>query len=187
MRKTKRKPMPRQVAPVVPPLERDDILDKFAKQPLERVLELVFWKLRHKQPDMAVLIEEKDIVGFDQCMAYQSIIPAIMVHRPKGRPANPGSPAIGKRRAVPATPAEPDRPFVIVALVEKGKQNTIKPVENNEDDYKRGELVRAQAVARGRCQTLAQALRNGTVNMDLVTSGMLEEAAQTLITLGATI
>jgi len=165
---------------------KKDPLDLFAEAPLDRVLQLVFWKLRHKNPDMAVLIEQKDLEAFKQSMDYQEVKPALLVYRPQGDPGHPGSPAVGKRRAVPARDPSPARPFVVVALVQEGTKNTVKPVENNEQDYQRGDLARRQAVARGRAGSLATTLRNGAANLDLVTSGVLEEAAETLSTLAAT-
>jgi len=161
-----------------------DALDRLAAAPLERVLELVFWKLRHKNPDMAVLIDKKDIEAFEQSMAYQEIKPGILVERPAGRPGHPAIPAAGKRRAVPEVQAEAPRPFVLVALVEAGTKNTVKPVENNEEDFQRGDLCRKLAAARGKTQNLAQMLRNAAANPDLATSGTLEEAAEILALLG---
>ena len=162
-----------------------DPLDAFAAADPGRVLQLVFWKNRHMNPEMAVLITAEDLAGFDQCMAYQSAKPAILVYRPEGKPATPAIPAAGNRRAVPASPAEPARPFVIVSLVERGTRNGVKPIENNEDDFKTGELTRRIQVAKRNVGTLAAELRRTAASGDFSTA-TLEEAANTLELLGRT-
>jgi hypothetical protein len=154
-----------------------DALDSFATAPLDRVLQLVLWKLRHKNPEMAVLITEGDITGFEQSMSYQGVVPAILIERPQGRPAHAG--ARGKVVSVAPFSGEPPRPFVIVAVVERGKKNAIRAIENNQDDFERGDLARRIALARGKAATLAQQVRNAAASGDF-TSGTLEDAAEAL-------
>lgn len=164
------------------PRKKQDKLDLLAAGPLDRVVQLMLWKGRHRDPTMSLLIREEDIVGFDECMAYQELKPALMVYRPEGRPAQAAVPAVGKRRAIPAVPAEPPRPFVIVSVVQEGTKHAIKPIENNERDYGAGDLARRQAAARGRAPELAAAIRRSASTGDF-TSGTLEAAAEVLDTL----
>lgn len=110
-------------------------LDDLEAGALDRVMMLMLWKRRHQEPDLYVKIDERDIAGFEDSVRYQKMKPAISVRRPRGLPAQDAIPAMGKRRAVPARAAIPDKPFVIVSLVEAGTQNTIRPVENNEQDF----------------------------------------------------
>jgi len=160
-----------------------DMLDAFVASDPTRVLQLVFWKTRHQNPEMTVLIREEDLNAFDQCMAYQKVNPGILVYRPEGKPATQGTPAVGTRRAIPASPAEPPRPFVVVGLVERGTRNAVKPVENNEADFNRGELARELQVARRNIPTLAAELRRTAASGDF-SSATLEDAARTLELLG---
>ena len=154
-----------------------DPLDRFAASPLDRVLQLVFWKLRHKNPDMAVLITQADLEAFDQSMAYQDITPTVMVERPQGRPAHEG--ARGRKITVAPFAGEPPRPFVIVAVVEKGKKNAVRAIENNQEDFDQGALLRQIAQAKGKARVLAAAVRQSAASGDF-TSGTLEEAASCL-------
>jgi len=174
---TKAKAKPKATPPPV------DVLDAFAAADPNRVLQLLLWKARHQNPEMTVLIREEDLSAFDQCMAYQKVTPAAMVYRPEGRPATPGIPAVGTRRAVPASPAEPSRPFVIVSLVAQGTKHVVKPIENNEQDFQAGELARTIQVAKRNIPTLAAELRRTAASGDFSTA-TLEDAARTLELLG---
>lgn len=114
-----------------------DALDAFAElanaNP-KRAIQLLLWKRRHENPDMTEVISQKDIDGFDASCAFLEVVPDVMIVRPQGRPPQPAVPAVGKRRAVPATGGEPPRPFVVVGLVKKGTADQLKPIENNEED-----------------------------------------------------
>lgn len=125
-----------------------DELDQFAQAGPDRALQLVLWKVRHHLSDMSLVVKAEDLQAFDQSMKYQQLRPAVMIYRPEGQPATPAIPAAGNRRAVPARPAEPPRPYVIIGLVQEGTKNAIKPVENNEADFQRGDLQRRIEVAK---------------------------------------
>lgn len=127
---------------------KKDELDLFAESGPERVLQLVLWKVRHHLNDMSVLVRPEDLQAFEQSMKYQQIRPAVLIYRPEGHPATQAIPAAGNRRAVPARPAEPPRPYVIVGLVQEGTRNAVRAVENNEQDYARGDLQRKIEVAK---------------------------------------
>jgi len=158
---------------------RSDELDQFAQGNHERALQLVLWKHRHLSEEMTVIVTREDIQAFDQCMKYQSAHPQILLYRPEGQPATPAIPAVGNRRAVPARPAEPPRPYVIVSLVERGTRNTIKPIENNEVDYEKGEIGRQLQVTRRNIPDYAAALRRTAATGDF-SSGTLEDIARAL-------
>lgn len=156
-----------------------DPLNRFVEADPKRILQLVLWKVRHENPEMTVLVSAEDLKGYDECMSYQRISPDVMVYRPEGRPAHPGAPAVGNRRAVPATPAEPPRPYVIVAIVERGTKNVVKPIENNEPDFEKGEIARQIQVAKRNIPTWSTELRRAAASGDF-SSGTLEEIARAL-------
>lgn len=167
------------MAKAKPKPPRKDALDQFAEGTHERALQLVLWKHRHLSEEMTVIVTPEDIEAFDQCMKYQSAHPQILLYRPEGLPATAAIPAAGNRRAVPARPAEPPRPYVIVSLVERGTKNTIKPIENNEEDYKKGELGRQLQVMRRNIPDYAASLRRTAATGDF-SSGTLEDIARAL-------
>lgn len=153
-----------------------------ADGPVLDVLALVLWKDRHRNPDMTVLIREEDIKGFSDCTTYLKLKPAVRIVRPKGAPAMPAVAATRTRSAVPARPAEPPRPWVVVGVVEAGTENIIKPIENSEA----GALLRDQADAvrraRERAPMLAQQLL-ADATAGVFSTAMIHEAAQALTAL----
>ena len=135
-----------------------DALDIIAQGDLKRVIALMLWKARHRQPDLYVQIDEKDLAGFDACVQYLKVTPEVRIHRPQGLPAQAGIPATHNRRAVPGREASPPKPFVVVTLVEAGTENVIRPVENNQDDYDVAQDAAAVRKARDQAPMLAERL-----------------------------
>jgi len=162
-----------------PRAKTKDALDQFAEAGGARALQLLLWKNRHQNPEMTVLITEADLHGFDECMRYQKVTPDILIHRPEGRPAQAAIPASGTRRAIPGRAAEPPRPYVIVGLVERGTHDALKPVENNAEDYARGELARQIQVVKRNLPAWASELRRAATAGDF-SSSTLEEVARAL-------
>lgn len=121
--------------PQAPRKGKPDLLDALAEGDPKRVIALMLWKARHRNPDMFVQIDEMDIKAFDESCTYQKLKPAVLIKHPPGLPAQAATPAMGNRRAVPARAATPPKPFVIVTLVEAGTENVIRPVENNQKDF----------------------------------------------------
>lgn len=158
---------------------KPDQLDRFVSADPRTVLQLVLWKYRHQNPEMAVLITAEDLKAYEECMTYQRIHPEVMVYRPEGRPAHPGSPAVGNRRAVPPRAAEPPRPYVIVAIVERGTKNAVKPIENNEPDFEKGELARQIQVAKRNIPAWSSELRRAAASGDF-SSSTLEDIARAI-------
>lgn len=162
-----------------------DRLDVFAASGPEKALQLVLWKGRHQNPEMTILITAEDVAAFDQCVAYLRVKPAIMIYRPEGREAQDAIPASGNRRAVPARPAEPPRSYVIVGLVAAGTRDGIKPVENNEQDFQKGEIARQVQVTKRNIPDYVMALRRAAASGEFSTA-TLEEAARALELWGRT-
>lgn len=165
-------------------IRKKDALDHLAEGDPKGVIALMLWKERHRNPDMAVQITQRDIDGFKACTGYLKVEPDVDILRPEGRPAQEGIPQMGTRREVPARAAEPPRPFVVVRLVEKGTENMIRPVEDNEEDNDKRiaaeKLVEIRAQAPGLAARLDGYARTG----DFVASD-LRDAAQWLRTLVA--
>jgi hypothetical protein len=163
-------------------MAKKDLLDRWAdeanKDP-KKLVALMFWRERHRNPEMAIQITEKDISGFQGCVDYLEVTPEVVIIRPQGRPAQAGQPARGRLKAVPARPAEPPRPFVAVNLVNAGTMDSFKPIENNEEDAKvrdQAELVRR---AKDKASQLAAQLMHDAASGTFSTATMTE-AAQAL-------
>lgn len=171
--KTRRAPQPA----LEPRAPAPDLLDVLAKADPRRVIALMLWKQRFENPEMAVQITEKDITGFDQCAAYLKVEPGVRIERPLGRPGQAPIPAMGNRRAVPGYPPEPPRPFVVVAVVEKGTENGIRPIENNEEDNQRRIEGEERRRARENATGLAQSLEGMSAQGADISSSILREAA----------
>lgn len=147
-----------------------------------RVIALMLWKARMENPDMTLRIVEQDIAGLEACVGYLKIEPEVRIARPQGRPAQEAIAARGRHPAIPAREAEPPRPFVVVSLVEKGTENAIRAVENNEQDYDKSQAKDAVRRARESAPTLASELIAG-INSGTFSTSTMEAAAQALVTL----
>lgn len=134
-----------------------DPLDALAQGDPQRVMALMLWKNRLRQPDMYVQITEHDIQGFDDCVAYLKVKPVVKIERPAGLPAQDAIPAQGNRRAVPARAASPAKPYVIVTLVDE-RGDAIRPIENNQQDYDTAAAASEVRKARDQAAALAERL-----------------------------
>lgn len=162
------------------PIRKKDELDQLAEGDPKRVMALMFWKARFTNPEMNLQITLADIKGFNDCVEYLKVKPEVRIVRPLGRPAQDAIPAVGHRRAVPGYAAEPPRPFVVVGVVEAGTENSIRPVENNEEDNNRrieGETVRR---ARDNAAGMASRLEAMTSPQAEISSTDLRDAATAL-------
>lgn len=155
-----------------------DALDALAKADPKEVIALILWKDRFRNPEMAVQITEQDITKWKACTEYLEVKPQVSIHRPQGRPAMPGSPATSTRSAIPPTPAEPPRPYVMVQILDQ-QGNSITPIENDEEHAKirdqANEVRRYRERAAGLASQMVNELRSGTI----IDSTILE-AAQAL-------
>jgi len=164
---------------------KQDALDAFtsaARADPTMAIALMLWVDRLRNPDLYVKIDERDLKGFADCMAYQKLVPEVRIHREPGIPAQPGVPATANRRAVPAREAIPPKPYVVVTLVEKGTANAITPIENNQEDFDAAGHAAKVRKARDNAQRLADALANSANSGDFASSD-LRDAAEALLLL----
>ena len=115
------------------PKELDE-LDKLVEGDPLQVIALMLWKNRMREPDMYVQIFEKDIQALNDCITYLKVPMVVSIHRPQGEAAQAAEAGTTTRRPVPARPAQPPKPYVIVTLVDD-RGDLIKPVENNQADF----------------------------------------------------
>ena len=134
-----------------------DALDVLAAGDPREVIALMLWKARRQQPDLYVQITEQDILGYQACVNFQKIEPEVRITRPAGLPAQAAVQLRGGR-AFPAREATPPKPYVLVALMQKGTGDAFRPIENNQDDFDISEEASAIRRAKERAPTLAQIL-----------------------------
>lgn len=164
-----------------------DPLDELAQGDPRMIIALMLWKNRHREPDLYVQLDQRDIDGFKACVNYLKVKPAVMIRRPEEIPGTPAIPAAGNRRAVPARPSIPARNYVMVALVEQGKdgkpsENAIRPVENNEEDFDQQKDTASIKRAKDNAQDLANRLLKAAASGDYSLSDM-QDAASDLVLL----
>lgn len=159
-----------------------DALDALALGPAKDVIALMLWKNRHNEPELNVQITERDLVGFKACCEYLHVTPEIRIVRPQGMPGHGGIPATRTRSAIPPQESTPPKPYVTVCLVERGTENAIRPVENNEQDWAAAEEAKNFNRARDRALQLAGELQRAAATGDF-SSSILNEAAQCLAAL----
>ncbi len=154
-------------------------LDALAEGEPLKVMALMLWKNRFREPDMYVQIDEKDIQGLEACVNYLKVVPVVSIHRPQGQGAQAAQPGSSTRRPVPALPAQPAKPFVIVTLVDKNG-DMIKPVENNQGDFDAAEEATRVRKAKDQASDLAQRLRQQGRSGETSMSDM-DDAADALV------
>lgn len=159
-----------------------DALDALAVGPVKDVIALMLWKNRHNEPELSVQLTEHDLSGFRACVDYLHVTPEVRIVRPQGLPGHDVIPATRTRSAIPAAEPTPPKPYVTVCLVERGTENAIRPVENNEQDWAAAEEAknfnRARDVALRLAGELQQAAATGNYS-----SSSLDEAAKCLVAL----
>lgn len=158
----------------------NDPLDALTTDTL-RVIALMLWKERFRNPELAVKISDKDLKGMDDCLGYLRLKLDVRIERGAGIPAHPGNPAKG----IPAREAGEPQPYVVVSLLGKDENDIsgpVRPVENNEEDHKQSQIARQVAQARDQAQYLGQRLINAARSGDY-SSSELAEAGQALMLL----
>lgn len=158
-----------------------DLLDTLAQGDSQRVMALMLWVARKRNPDLYVQINEHDIRGFDDCIAYLKVKPQVRISRPQGLPAQPAIPQTANRRAVPAREATAPKPYVMVVLTDE-KGDAIRPVENNEQDFDEARAAADVRKARDQAPELAQRLVQQARTGEYSLSDM-QDAANALLTL----
>lgn len=144
-----------------------------------RIIALLLWQDRHRNPEMSRQITENDLKGFTDCVNYLETETDVVILRPQGHPGTAGVPAVGKRRAVPARPAEGPRAWVTVNLVRRGTMDSVKPIENNEDDARLRDQAEDVRRWRDKAAGIARELISGAASGSYSTS-VMQEAAQAL-------
>lgn len=162
------------------PAKPADVLTELAKGDPLRIIALMLWQDRMRNPDMYRQLTERDIEGLDACTRYLKVKPQVKIYRPEGLPAQEAVPAQGKRRAIPGRAAQPSKPYVIVTLVDE-KGDTIKPIENNQGDYDTAQDASLVRKARDQAADLAQRLVQQGRSGEYSLSDMQEAANALLI------
>jgi hypothetical protein len=178
---TATKAAPKQQVP-----KKLDPLDALAQGDPKQIIALMLWKARHREPDMYVQFEEKDIAAFEDCARYLKVTPEVRIRRPSGLPAQAAVPATHNRRAVPGREATGPKPYVIVTLVDRGTENVIRPVENNQEDYDTAQDAIVVRKARDQAPELAQRLVNQARTGEFSMSDM-QDAADALLVLARSV
>lgn len=158
-----------------------DRLDELAADP-SKVVAMLLWQARFRNEDLSTTITERELDAYEQSCAYLKVAPEVKIVRPSGRPAQEAIPASPGKRAIPARPADPPRGFVFVGVVERGTENTIKPIENNEADADRRDAANSVRRYKEKAPVLAQILLNAAASGTFSTAE-LQEAANALVTL----
>lgn len=159
-----------------------DALDALASGPLKDIIALMLWKNRHNEPELTMQLTERDLSGFKACVEYLHVVPEVRIVRPQGLPGHDAIPATRTRSAIPPADPTPPKPFVIITLVEKGTENAIRPVENNEADWQAAEEAKNFNRARDIALRLAGELQTAAATGNY-SSSSLDEAAKCLVAL----
>lgn len=159
-----------------------DPLDALVQGDPLNVIALMLWKNRMREPDLYVRIDEADIKGLEDCVRYLKVTPQVQILRPAGAPAQAAVAASGNRRAVPAREASAPRPYVIVRLVDRGTENRIQPIENNEQDYAAQQQAAQVKRARDQAERLAARILQGAASGESSLSD-IQDAAEALVVL----
>lgn len=99
----------------------------------DRIIQQLLWHYRHHEPNLCVRITEQDIAALDQCLEY-----------------NKQKAGLKYTRSGPA---------LFVVMVDQ-QSNAIVPVENNVDDFEKGELTRRKRAVREGIEQLAGRVKN---------------------------
>lgn len=174
--------LPEPLASIISQPQPKDALDALALGPAKDVIALMLWKNRHNEPELNVQITERDLAGFKACVEYLHVTPEVRIVRPQGMPGHDAIPATRTRSAIPAADPTPPKPYVTICLVERGTENAIRPVENNEQDWAAAEEAKNFNRARDRALQLAGELQRAAATGDY-SSSVLNDAAQCLAAL----
>jgi hypothetical protein len=140
------------------PVAATDPLTALATGSLRDILCLVLWKNRHNDPEMAVHLTEHDMRGLQDCARHLGVTPDVRIAKSQARN------------------------LVVVALVDKGTENAIRAVENNEADYAAAQEAKAFRTARESAMRIAAQLQQDAATGNFSTS-TFNEAAQCLVAL----
>lgn len=155
-----------------------DALDLLAESDPKKIIQLLFWRDRFRNPDMSAHVTLEDLEEFEECVKYLGVTPQISIFRPQGRPAQEAVQAVPGKRGIAARPAEPPRQYVFVGVVDKDG-NSIKPIESNEENAERRDAANTLRRFREKAPQLAALLR-GACQSGTFSTSEIQEAAQAL-------
>ena len=139
----------------------NNALNELVKGGADPALQLVIWKARMKNPELAMVIKPEDIKGYYDCTEYLKVKPALRIFRPGGLPAIPPSAALGNRSATAGRPEIPFADYVVVQLVNDGTTDAFKPIENNQQDFDLQEKMNRIRAIRESIPELASIVKAG--------------------------
>lgn len=158
----------------------ENSFDSLVSAGASRALQLLLWKNRFDNPELSAQITAPDIKGLDDCADYLKITPDVRIWRPGGLPA------IAATSKTPGRAFIPYKDYVMVQMVEKGTENSFKPVENNETDFDRSQAAAAVRALREQIPVLAAAVKSAVAGGTFSESEIIElcEAATKLARAG---
>lgn len=127
----------------------------FAQFSQHWMVAMLFWKNRHRCPDLAVTISQSDVDGFQQSLGYNDQEPIVVVD--VRRPFMPG-----EKVARNAAETEEDRQktYIAIRVVDRKTKDPIVINENNEADLQRGEALKQLRRQAEMAPNLVQRLRS---------------------------
>ena len=97
------------------------------------LIKQMLWHYRHTEPNLCVRITEQDVEAMEQCLDYNKQQAQIKVTR--------------------------SGPALFVVMVDQ-QSNAIVPVENNIEDFDKGELARRKRTAKESIDEMATRVKN---------------------------
>lgn len=116
----------------------------------------ILWHYRHTDPNMCVRITEQDVVAMEQCMEHNKQVPVVRITRTG------------------------TAPFLFVAMTDE-QSNAIVPVENNLEDYEKGEQARRRLAVKESIGQLAARVKNAAAIGEFSSSEVSELADAALL------
>lgn len=140
--------------------EPKDALDTFVERAQQNpaiALAMLLWKDRLRTPEFTIMVTEKDLKAFEDCIEYLKVKPTVKIERPQGLPAQPPTPAVGSRRATPGRAAQPPKPFALIQMVD-AEGNSFVAIENDQEAFDTAERAKALAALRQKAPIIASQL-----------------------------
>ena len=119
-----------------------------------RLIKQILWHYRHIDPNLAVTITDKDIEALDQCLEHNKQVSQITLVT---------------------------RPNHLVVVMTDTQGNAVAPVENNIDDFEKGEQARRRKRVLETIGELANRVRNQAAAGDFSSSEVIELADAALL------
>lgn len=157
---------------------KKDSLDLLAEGDPKKIIALLLWRDRFRNPEMSAHVTLEDLDGFEQCSDYLGVTTQVSIFRPQGRPAQEAVATTPGKRGIAARAAEPPRDYVFVGVVDKDG-NSIKPIESTEENADRRDAANALRSSREKGPRLAALLR-GACQSGTYSTAEIQEAAQAL-------